>query len=41
VFLVLAVLLIITGIVIVRTNEERLEDEAERALARPLDPSFP
>jgi membrane protein DedA with SNARE-associated domain len=41
VFLVLAVLLIIVGIVIVRRNEERLEDEAERALPGPLDLSFP
>ena len=41
VFLVLAVLLIITGIVIVRRNEQRLEDEAERALPGPLDVSFP
>src|SRR6266851_2015234 len=41
VFLVLAVLLIIAGIVIVRRNEERLEDEAERALPGPLDVSFP
>ena len=40
-FLVLAVLLIIAGIVIVRRNEERLEDEAERALPGPLDVSFP
>jgi membrane protein DedA with SNARE-associated domain len=41
VFLVLAVLLIIAGIVIVRRNEERLEDEAERALPGSLDLSFP
>lgn len=41
VLLVLAVLLIIAGIVIVRRNEERLEDEAERALPGPLDISFP
>ncbi len=40
VFLVLAVLLIITGIVIVRRNEQRLEDEAERALPGPLDLSY-
>jgi membrane protein DedA with SNARE-associated domain len=40
VFLVLAVLLIITGIVIVRRNEKRLEDEAERALPGPLDLSY-
>ena len=41
VFLALAVLLIMAGIVIVRRNEERLEDEAERALPGPLDVSFP
>ena len=41
VLLVLAVLLIITGIVIVRRNEERLEDKAERALPGPLGVSFP
>jgi membrane protein DedA with SNARE-associated domain len=41
VFLVLAVLLIIAGIIIVRRNEERLEDEAELALPGPLDVSFP
>ena len=41
VFLVLVVLLIMAGIVIVRRNEERLEDEAERALPGPLDVSFP
>jgi membrane protein DedA with SNARE-associated domain len=41
VFLVLAVFLIIAGIVLVRRNEERLEDEAERALPGPLDVSFP
>jgi len=41
VFLVLAVLLISTGIVIVHRNEQRLEDEAERALPGPLDVSFP
>jgi membrane protein DedA with SNARE-associated domain len=41
VFLVLAVLLIITGIVIVRRNEQRLEDEAQRALPGPLAVSFP
>jgi membrane protein DedA with SNARE-associated domain len=41
VFLVLAVLLIIAGILIVRRNEERLEDEAEQALPGPLDLSFP
>jgi membrane protein DedA with SNARE-associated domain len=41
VFLVLAMLLIITGIVIVRRNEQRLEDEAQRALPGPLDVSFP
>ena len=41
VFLVLAVLLIIARIVIARRNEERLEDEAERALPGPLDVSFP
>jgi membrane protein DedA with SNARE-associated domain len=40
VFLVLAVLLIIAGIVIVRRNEERLEDEAVRGLPGPLDVSF-
>jgi hypothetical protein len=40
VFLVLAVLLIIAGILIVRRNEQRLEDEAERALPGPLDLSF-
>jgi membrane protein DedA with SNARE-associated domain len=40
VFLVLAILLILTGIVIVRRNEERLEDEAERALPGPLAVSF-
>jgi membrane protein DedA with SNARE-associated domain len=36
VLLVLAVLLIIAGIVVVRRNEQRLEDEAERALPSPL-----
>jgi membrane protein DedA with SNARE-associated domain len=36
VLLVLAVLLIIAGIVIVRRNEQRLEDQAERALPGPL-----
>jgi len=41
VFLVLVVLLIMAGIVIVRRNEERLDDEAERALPGPLDVSFP
>src|SRR5229473_2012986 len=41
VLLVLAVLLILAGIVLVRRNEERLEDEAERALPGPLDVSFP
>jgi hypothetical protein len=41
VLLVLAVLLILAGIVIVRRNEARLEDEAERALPGPLDVSFP
>jgi membrane protein DedA with SNARE-associated domain len=41
VFLVLAVLLIIAGIVLVRRNEQRLEDEAERALPGPLDVSYP
>jgi hypothetical protein len=41
VFLVLAVLLIIAGVVIVHRNEERLEDEAERVLPGPLDVSFP
>jgi membrane protein DedA with SNARE-associated domain len=35
---VLAVLLIIAGIVIVRRQEQRLADEAERALPGPLDP---
>ena len=40
VFLVLAVLLIVVGIVLVRGNETRLEDEAERALPGPLDLSF-
>ena len=40
VLLVLAVLLILAGIVIVRRNEQRLEDEAERALPGPLDVSF-
>ena len=34
---VLAVLLIIAGILIVRRNERRLEDEAERALPGPLE----
>jgi membrane protein DedA with SNARE-associated domain len=37
VLLVLAVLLILAGIVIVRRNEQRLADEAERALPGPLD----
>jgi len=37
--LVLAVLFILAGIVIVRRNEQRLADEAERALPRPLDAS--
>ena len=37
--LALAVLLIIVGIVLVRRNEERLADEAERALPGPLDAS--
>jgi membrane protein DedA with SNARE-associated domain len=41
VLLVLAVLLIIAGIIIVRRNEERLEDEAELALPGSLDVSFP
>ena len=41
VFLVLAVFLIIAGTVLVRRNEERLEDEAELALPGPLDVSFP
>jgi membrane protein DedA with SNARE-associated domain len=36
VLLVLAVLLILVGIVVVRRNEKRLEDEAERALPGPL-----
>ncbi len=40
VFLVLAVLLILAGIVLVRRIEQRLEDEAERALPGPLDVSF-
>jgi membrane protein DedA with SNARE-associated domain len=40
VFLVLAVLLILAGIILVRRNEERLEDEAELALPGPLDVSF-
>jgi hypothetical protein len=35
--LVLAALLIIAGIVIVRRNEQRLADEAERALPGPPD----
>jgi hypothetical protein len=37
--LVLAVLFILAGIVIVRRNEQRLADEAERALPGPLDAS--
>ena len=41
VLLVLAVLLILGGIVIVRRNEQRLADEAERALPGPLDASRP
>lgn len=41
VLFVLAVLFIIAGIVIVRRNEERLADEAERALPGPLTISFP
>jgi membrane protein DedA with SNARE-associated domain len=41
VFLVLSVLLLIAGIVFVHRNEQRLEDEAERALPGPLDVSFP
>ena len=36
VLLVLAVLFILVGIVVVRRNEQRLEDEAERALPGPL-----
>jgi membrane protein DedA with SNARE-associated domain len=36
VLLVLAVLLILVGIVVVRRNEKRLEDEAERASPGPL-----
>ena len=40
VFLALTVLLIIAGFVLVRRNEQRLEDEAERALPGPLDVSF-
>jgi membrane protein DedA with SNARE-associated domain len=40
VLLVLAVLLIIAGIVLLRRNEQRLEDEAERALPGPLALSF-
>ena len=41
VLLVLAVLLILVGIVVVRRNEQRLEDVAERALPGPLAVSFP
>jgi membrane protein DedA with SNARE-associated domain len=41
VLLVLAVLLIMVGLVVVRRNEQRLEDEAERALPGPLGASFP
>jgi hypothetical protein len=40
VFLVLAVLLVIAGIVLVRCNEECLEDEAQRALPGSLAVSF-
>ena len=40
VFLVLAVLLILAGIVLARRNEQRLENEAERALPGPLELSF-
>ena len=39
--LALAVLLIIVGIVLVRRNEERLAEEAERALPGPLEASRP
>ena len=35
--LALAVLLILAGIVIMRRNEQRLADEAERAFPGPLD----
>ena len=38
--LVLAMLFILAGIVIVRRNEQRLADEAERALPGPLDLSY-
>ncbi len=38
VLLVLAVLLMLAGIVIVRRQEQRLADEAERALPGPLNP---
>ena len=37
VLLVLAVLLIIVGLIVVRRNESRLADEAERALPGPLE----
>ena len=37
VLLVLAVLLIIAGLIVVRRNESRLADEAERALPGPLE----
>jgi hypothetical protein len=40
VLLVLALLFILVGIVVVRRNEQRLEDEAQRALPGPLDVSF-
>ena len=39
--IVLAVLLMLAGIVIVRRNEQRLADEAERALPGPLDAYWP
>ena len=37
VLVVLAVIVIIAGVILVRRNEKRLEDEAERAMPGPLD----
>ncbi len=37
ILVVLAVIVIIAGVILVRRNEKRLEDEAERAMPGPLD----
>jgi len=37
ILVVLAVIVIIAGFILVRRNEKRLEDEAERAMPGPLD----